>query len=187
MKKSSKAVLIEIVLVPIATVFIEIITTKIFDIKSLKEILLSTVLILIVFAILSVPITNLIYQINKVRCLFIENKKIKSEFRKHYDVICELSENGNYQEIRTMCKLDDCISYIFNLFLDKTENKLNDEIQKNLIENIKFTYIEDYLNMCKRILSEFDHYNMYASETISELSNKISIVEARIRLLGYKT
>lgn len=75
MKKSSKAVLIEIVLVPIATVFIEIITTKIFDIKSLKEILLSTVLILIVFAILSVPITNLIYQINKVRCLFIENKK----------------------------------------------------------------------------------------------------------------
>ena len=187
MKKSSKDALIEIVLVPIATVFIEIITTKIFDIKSVKEILLSTVLVLIVCAILSVPITNLIYQINKVRCLFIENKRIKSEFRKYYNTICELSENGNYQEIRTICELDDCISYIFNLSLDKTENMLNDEIQKNLIENIKFTYIEDYLNKCKKILSEFDHYNTYASETISELSNKISIVEARLILLGYKT
>ena len=187
MKKSSKDALIEIVLVPIATVFIEIIITKIFNIKSMKEILLSTVLVLIVFTILSVPIMNLIYQINKVRCLFIENKKIKSEFRKHYNIICELYKNGNYQEIRTICELDDCISYIFNLFLDKTENMLNNEIQNNLIENIKFTYIEDYLNKCKKILSEFDHYNTYASEIISELSNKISIVEARLILLGYKT
>lgn len=176
----------EVLFVPIITILIELIITKIFETKTLKEILITIIVATIVSAFIYILGKKILYKFKRIFSLFVNNKQIKVEFEKYYDTVYKLYECKNHQNRMLIFKLSECVDYIFNLFLNTTENALNDKIKQNLVENIQYICIEDYVNKCKEIISSFVSNNNDDQELIIRLNNKINNVEAQLIMLGYE-
>lgn len=176
----------EVLFVPIITILIELIITKIFETKTLKEILITIIVATIVSAFIYILGKKILYKFKRIFSLFVNNKQIKVEFEKYYDTVYKLYECKNYQNRMLIFKLSECVDYIFNLFLNTTEDALNDKIKQNLVENIQYICIEDYVNKCKEIISSFVPNNNDDQELIIRLNNKINNVEAQLIMLGYE-
>lgn len=173
----------ETLLVSIVTIFIEILITKLLEMSTLKEILISICVSIIISLILYFIIRKLTYEIKKFISLFIKNQETKNEFEKYYNIVYDLYNNANYQEQRTIDKLEECVDYIFQLFLDKTKSSISDEIQQNLIENITIENINDYLEKCYEIISEFKKYRAEDCDITSRIIKKINNIKSRLILL----
>lgn len=177
----------EVLFVPIITILIELIITKIFETKNLKEVLITIIVAIIVSAFIYILGKKILYKLKKIFSLFVGNKQIKIEFERYYDTVYELYECKNHQSRMLIFKLSECVDYIFNLLLNTTEDDLNDKIKQNLVENIQYICIEDYINKCKEIISNFVPDNNDDQELIIRLNNKINNVEAQLMILGYES
>lgn len=177
----------EVLFVPIITILIELIITKIFETKNLKEVLITIIVAIIVSAFIYILGKKILYKLKKIFSLFVGNKQIKIEFERYYDTVYELYECKNHQSRMLIFKLSECVDYIFNLLLNTTEDDLNDKIKQNLVENIQYICIEDYVNKCKEIISNFVPDNNDDQELIIRLNNKINNVEAQLMILGYES